>query len=125
QEIIQAIDQLAAQAERAGELVQRMRQLGGRGTPRRSRASVEDLIENALRMLRADLDTEHVSRRLHIPRDFPKIFIDCIQIEQVLVNLIRNSIQAMSDMPLDQRILTITASQENGEAVVVVNDTER
>jgi len=125
QELIQAIDQLALQAERAGELVRRMRQLAARGMPSRSTVTVADLIHGALRMLQADIEQENVVLQLHIPEALPNIDIDQIQIEQVLVNLLRNAIEAMCETPVDQRVLTITACHKNSEVVVIVSDTGR
>jgi PAS domain S-box-containing protein len=125
QEMVLAIDQLAVQAERAGELVRRMRQLAARVTPRWTSVSLEDLTHDAVRMLKSDLLRDQVSIRLHIPGELPKISIDRIQIEQVLVNLIRNALEAMCEMPVDQRVLTIGASVQDAEVVMSIADTGR
>jgi PAS domain S-box-containing protein len=125
QELTQAIDQLAEQAERAAELVRRMRQLAGRGVPSYSMIAVQDLVQGAVHMLAADLERARVSLKLHIPGALPNIKVDRIQIEQVLVNLIRNAIEAMSDTPMDQRVLTVTAQSQDAEVVVRVADTGR
>jgi signal transduction histidine kinase len=125
QELAQAIDQLADQAERAAELVRRMRQLAGRGAPCWSVNAVQELVQGAVHMLAADLEQARVSLKLHIPGALPNIKIDRIQIEQVLVNLIRNSIEAMSDTPMDRRVLTVTAAAQDAEVVLRVADTGR
>jgi C4-dicarboxylate-specific signal transduction histidine kinase len=125
QEIIQAIDQLAVQAERAGELARRMRHLAARGAPLCSVVSVQELAKGALRTLGADLERERVSFKLHIAEPIPNIKVDGIQMEQVLVNLIRNAIEAMKDMPMEQRMLTITASRQDRQVVMAVADTGR
>jgi PAS domain S-box-containing protein len=125
EELVQAIDQLAVQAERAGELVRRMRQLAGGRGPRYALVSVQDLTQSAVRMLEADLAREGISVKVHIPGAIPDIKVDRIQMEQVLVNLIRNAIESMSDVPVGQRVLTILASLKDPDVVIVVADTGR
>jgi PAS domain S-box-containing protein len=124
-ELIQAIDGLAAQAERAGELVRRMRQLAARGAPRWSVASLGDLLKGALKLLEGDLERERITTRLNVPEGIPKIRVDDVQIEQVLVNLIRNAIEAMSDMPADERILTLAVLPRDSEVVLTITDSGR
>jgi PAS domain S-box-containing protein len=122
-ELIQAIDQIADQAERAGELVRRMRELAAGSPPRRSLESLEDLAQSAVHMLKADLAKGRISLKWKMLGDMPKLFIDRIQIEQVLVNLIRNAIEAMGDMPMDRRNLTIEAFKKERELVMQIADT--
>lgn len=124
-ELTQAIDQLAFQAERAGELVRRMRQLAVRGEPYRELVNVTELAQVALRMLQADLHREHIRTKLHVAEAIPIIKIDRIQLEQVLVNLIRNAMEAMSQTPADKRLLTVTISRSESEVVLAVADTGR
>jgi PAS domain S-box-containing protein len=123
EELVDAIDQLAVQAERAGELVRRLRQLAGGGGPCHATIAIHELTQSALRMLTADLAREQVSFKLHIPEAIPNITVDRIQMEQVLVNLIRNAIEAMSSVPVDQRVLTIAAYLEDAEVVMAIADT--
>lgn len=124
-EMLQAIDQLALQAERAGELVRRMRQLAGCGTPCWEPVNVRDLTQRCLGMLRADLDREHIRTQLHVPETIPIIMVDRIQMEQVLVNLIRNAVEAMSQTPVSQRVLTVTAARDDVALVLAITDTGR
>jgi len=124
-ELIQAIDQIAVQAERAGELVRRMRELASGSPPRRSLESLEELAQNAVNMLEADLAKGHISLKRKMPGEMPKVFVDHIQIEQVLVNLIRNAIEAMSELPVEQRNLTISVSKKERELVMFITDKGR
>jgi signal transduction histidine kinase len=121
-EILQALDQLAAQAERAAELVHRMRQLAAGGTALLTLVDVAELAQNAMRMLERNINQGQVAARLHIEEPLPKIFGDSIQIEQVFVNLIRNAIDALKDVPVDNRSLTVSATAINAELIVRIAD---
>jgi two-component system, LuxR family, sensor kinase FixL len=125
-ELVQTIDQLALQAERAGELVRRMRLMAGGG----SKASwilvdVKELIQSVLDLCRTDLNNSRIVVELHVSAEMPKIRMDRIQIEQVLVNLIRNAVEAMKEVPVAERVLVLAASRSGGELVMVVSDTGR
>ncbi len=122
-ELTVAIEQIAVQAERAGELVRRMRQLVVRAAPHWSYVGVEELIRSALKPLEADIAAQGVVVELHVSPGMPKIRVDRIQIEQVLINLARNAVEAMTVPGLEQRRLIIAASQADPELVIVVADT--
>ena len=63
---------------------------------------------------------------LHLSNHLPKIHVDRIQIEQVVINLVRNSLDAMDDIKTDNRKLTLETSQsETKEVVLAVHDTGR
>ena len=70
------------------------------------------LCESALRLLEADLTKERIAVRLAVPNVMPSISVDATQIEQVLVNLIRNAMEAMRDVPEGHRALTIAAARD-------------
>ena len=74
-------------------------------------------------MLQGDLAEQQVAPKLQISGALPNIKIDRIQIEQVLLNLIRNALEAMAATPPAERRLTITAAQVDGEAVIRIADT--
>ena len=124
-ELAGAIEQLAVQAERAGELVRRMRQLAARDAGRRSTVTVPELVQKALHMLQADLEKDQVRVQLHLPEELPTLWVDRIQIEQVLINLIRNAVEAMQETPAKQRALTITATPAETEVVLAIADSGR
>ena len=125
-ELVQTIDQLALQAERAGELVRRMRLMaGGAHKGGWKLVAIKDLVQNALSCCQVELKNGQIAVELHIAADLPKIKMDEIQLEQVLANLIRNAVEAMADVPPAERVLILAASRQGGEAVIVVTDTGR
>ncbi len=126
EELIQTIDHLALQSERAGELVQRMRQMAGGGSKIGWLwVEVKDLMQGALDLCRLDLERGQVVVELHVAKDMPKIKLGRVQMEQVLVNLIRNAVEAMNEVPAAERILVMAASRNGGNLEIVISDTGR
>src|SRR5207253_440473 len=98
-ELLQAIESLASQAERAGELVRRMRQLLSGGLPRRSAADLNGLVRDALAQFQSNIENDQIEVHLQLSDGLPPLSIDPIQISQVVVNLVRNAIEAMQETP--------------------------
>jgi two-component system, LuxR family, sensor kinase FixL len=116
------VDSAAAQVARATEIIRRLRDFVGKGESERRAEAVGQLIEeaNALALLGA---RDHgVTVQLHIALDLPNVAVDKIQIQQVLVNLIRNAVEAMEQS--ERRELTISATPGRDDAVeIAVADT--
>jgi len=119
-------DKLTEQAMRAGEIIRRLRGLVAKRTPVRSSVDSGELIEGLLRLMEPDLRESEVRLERRLDHLEPAVTIDEVQIQQVLVNLIRNALDAMSETRRDQRTLTITTSQMAGDLLeVAVCDTGR
>ena len=91
------------QAERAGKIIRRMRDMVKKGEPNRQAIALAELVDETRAF--ADIDAQRTSTQIivDLPDNLPKIVVDRIMIEQVLLNLIKNGIEAMSAVPLDQR----------------------
>jgi len=111
-----------AQALRAGDVIRRLREFVATGENERHDESLSKLIEESLALALVGVRSNDV--RIQTVRGFPgdTVFADKVQIQQVLLNLIRNAVEAMAGAP--KRELTIsTRAGEHGEAVVRVADT--
>jgi len=104
-----------AQVQRAGEIVKRLRNFVALGENERSPQHVEVLFADALALLGTLDDT--VSLKRVVEPGLPPVFVDRIQIQQVLVNLMRNSIEAMRNSP--SRELTLTAVRRDHDTVQI------
>jgi C4-dicarboxylate-specific signal transduction histidine kinase len=107
EDLLAAMQKASEQAERAGKIIRRMRDMVKKSDPNRLPIALLELVDEA----RAFADIEgpahrHADRR-RPAENLPNIVVDRIMIEQVLLNLVKNGIEAMSDMPLDRRHLTI------------------
>jgi two-component system sensor kinase FixL len=117
-----AIDRAAAQALRAGEVIQRMREFVRRGASERAAESLAGLIDEATALALIGAREHQVKLRLKLDPAADAVYADRVQIQQVLVNLIRNAVDAMAHSP--RRELTITSRRlEDGAAEVSVSDT--
>jgi two-component system sensor kinase FixL len=117
-----ALAKAGAQAERAGAIIRRLREFVARGATERRPEDLNKVVEEAgaLALIGAQGQGVHVSFRL--PGDLPAVMIDKVQVQQVVLNLVRNAIEAMQDSR--RRELSIETSSDpvaNGTAVVVTD----
>jgi two-component system sensor kinase FixL len=89
-----ALERIAVQAERAGGIIRGMRNFVRKTEPRRSACDVNTLVDNAARMLRPEATRVGVTLELRLGPGLPDLHADGIQIEQVILNLMRNAIEA-------------------------------
>jgi two-component system sensor kinase FixL len=118
--IREAMDEAAKQVIRAGQIVRRLRDFMSHGATERRVESLRRLI-NAANALALVGSREHqIGVQLVLDPQGDLVFVDRIQIQQVLVNLIRNAIDAMIDAPV--RKLSIRTGREEGMTRVSVED---
>lgn len=91
-----ALDGAADQAERAGKIIRTLREFIGRGELRLKPCSVRRLIQDTAALMRPECSRAGVSLDISCERGLPDVLIDATQVQQVLVNLIRNAIEALS-----------------------------
>jgi PAS domain S-box-containing protein len=96
------------QALRAGRIIHRMREFIKSHAKHRSTANVNDLIHDAVSLCIAELKQNGIKLMFELENNLPPVCVDQIQIEQVIINLIRNSVDALQNLPeKQQRQLTI------------------
>jgi PAS domain S-box-containing protein len=121
--LVAAFDAVVQQAERAGSIIQRLREFLREGVSRRSTVAVEELVREALGLAEIEAAQSGISVRLELPPDLPFVIADRIQIEQVLVNLVRNAVEAIVEASPARREITIAARAAEGAVEVAVTDT--
>jgi PAS domain S-box-containing protein len=102
---IENLGKALAQVERTGEIIHRLRQFVQKGSTERRRESINEVIEEAGALALIGARQQGIRTAFDLARPGPQAAIDKVQIQQVMVNLIRNSIEAMEGA--DQRLLTI------------------
>jgi len=127
-ELLGALEKTARQAQRAGQVVQRIRGLVQRSAPRRSATEVATIVEQTVELAEAELRRRQVRLERHVAADLPPIMVDPILIEQVLLNLIKNgaeSIDAAQREPARRRVeLRVQAAEVDSEPVVQFSVTD-
>jgi two-component system sensor kinase FixL len=120
----EAIDKAATQALRAGDVIHRMRDFVRRGASERDVESLSKLIEEASALALIGEKDRQVDVRLALDPAADAVYADRVQVQQVLLNLIRNGIDAMQDGNSRRRALLITSDvTEEGWSRVSVADT--
>lgn len=124
EKVTQAIEKIANQADRAGEIIRRIRALAGKREPKKALVSINEIINEVLEMAKTDLLHEQVDLQTDLDEKLAPIHADRIEIEEVVLNLVRNAIDAMNETPPEQRTLTVRSGCESdGRTKVSVSDT--
>ena len=121
-EIKDICKRVAKQARRAGAVVSHLRKLASRGNVVKARRRIKPVIQNVLMLFEYDIRQSHVTLKTDIERKLPEVFIDDIQIQQVLVNLIKNSIDALREAATPDPEILVTAESAELEILVKVTD---
>jgi len=106
---------IGRQAIRAAEVVRRLRDLVRKEDPERHVHDIEQIVTEAMRMVAASSRRRDVALRVAIAPDLPLVFVDKIQVQQVLINLIANGLDAIDAVPAGDR-----EANEPNEVVVEV-----
>lgn len=122
EQIIDVMERVASQAERAGEIIRQLRRFIRKEEPESKLVDLNRLIRELVAFLQPELRKANVQLRLQLFEGMPPLWAHDIQLEQVLLNLTRNAIEAMQDVPADQRRLLIRTSIGEGGVEVVVED---
>lgn len=123
-EILKALDQITAQALRAAQIIRRMRDFIRKDEGTLAWVDVNQLVRNVADFADTDGRQPDVRIDLALSPGVPKVYADSIQIEQVLLNLVRNGLEAMKEPHRQPKRLSIrTAALEDGQVDVTVADT--
>ena len=121
-QVAQLIEKAVAQTTRAGQIIRQLREFVEKRETARTQQSINKVVEEAIALSLVGSADANVKVRSDLDQDLPPVIIDKIQIQQVVINLIRNAIEAMQAMP--RRELTVTTHAVDGNGVeVAVADT--
>lgn len=118
-ELVAAIESIAEQGQRAGAIIRRLRGFIRQTPIQQLPVNLDALIREAIGYVAAEAQQEKVGLRVEVMESPLEVEVDPIQIQQVLVNLMRNSIEAMADAESSRRSITIQTARTADEAVTV------
>src|SRR5712691_740649 len=107
----------------AAEIISRIRLLFKKGTPQRELLDVNEVIREMIVLLRGELARYSISVRRDLAADLPQVMGDRVQLQQVMMNLISNSIDAMKDVDGTRELVIKSQRAENERLMVSVSDT--
>jgi two-component system sensor kinase FixL len=119
--IADAVNKAAEQALRAGDIVRRLRDFVARGESERRVESIAKLVEEASALALVGAKEQGVRVRTQYDLDVDLVLADKVQVQQVLLNLMRNAIEAMAGRP--RRDLLLSTAAVDGMALINVADT--
>jgi two-component system, LuxR family, sensor kinase FixL len=122
-ELLHALEQIASQAGRAGEIIKRLRGMVSRRQPVREVVDLNALVLEACEMISHDLKRNEIELDRELTDRMLWVRVDSVQIEQVLINLLRNALDAMAHLPPKQRRLRLASTMRaDGIATVSIAD---
>jgi len=123
-ELLDAMEGMADQAERAGEIIRHIRDLVRKRESHRTTINVSDVVAEAIGLVQAEARLKGIKiRQVKSGENISPVLADPIQIEQILVNLLRNGFEAMADTAEDKRRITVEVSAAEDGVAVAVSDT--
>jgi PAS domain S-box-containing protein len=120
--LVSSLDETVVQAQRSAEIVRRIRGFVRQRTVGTEDCSVAALAGNALALLQGEMRMRRARAVLRIPPGLPEVRGDRVLLEQVLLNLLSNSLQAMQAVPPEQRLVEIEAGLNEGHMHIRVAD---
>ncbi len=104
-DLIAALEKTAKQAERAGQVIRRIRAFVKRSEPQRQRVAAAAIVEDAVELADIEMNRRNVRLSVYVAKSLPPLHCDPILIEQVVLNLVKNAAEAidMAQMPPARR----------------------
>jgi C4-dicarboxylate-specific signal transduction histidine kinase len=122
-EVLDVLGRIGDEALRAGDIIRRLRNLVQRSPARLELCDLPALVREVEPLAAVDARLNDIKLVMRFPRRAPPVQADGIQIQQVVLNLIRNAVDAMKDQPTGRRVLEVrVGSESGGEVQVSVSD---
>lgn len=114
-----AVDSIAREGTRASEIVRRIRAMFAKSSPEKSRVAIPEFVREVAALMQADASRNNVTIQMNLADDLPAVIGDRVQLQQVLVNLIQNGMEAMNEVNDRPRLLHIRALRQAPEEVLI------
>jgi PAS domain S-box-containing protein len=108
---------------RAADIISRLRQLFKKGAPQTNLVDVSEVIQEMVVLLRSEASRHSVSILTELSEDLPRVMADRVQLQQVLMNLILNGIEAMQDTKSEGQLTIRSLMAEPDQLLISVSDT--
>lgn len=120
-EIRPALEKIGVQAQRAGKIIRRVHDFVRKSEPKRAPCQVGEVIEDCIGFVEAEARKRQTQIECQLP-PLPPVPADRLMLEQVLLNLIRNAMEAMNETAPGMRLLKVAAWQDGQEIRICVAD---
>jgi C4-dicarboxylate-specific signal transduction histidine kinase len=123
EEISAALSDIASDASRASTIIARIRALTRRSIPEMTSLALNDVLADVLAVAHRALFERRITVHTQLPEELPRVSGDRVQLQQVLLNLVMNAVEAMNNVEAERRVLTIETrlGELYDEAAVVMS----
>jgi signal transduction histidine kinase len=118
-----AASRIVQDGRRASEIVNRVRLLFKKGTPQRELVDLNEIVQEMMLLFHRETIQSAVLVRTELTADLPQVMGDRVQLQQVLMNLMMNSIDAMKDVDGTRELAVHSQRGEEGQVLISVSDT--
>ncbi len=123
-ELSPILEKIQLQSVRAGEIIRRLKRFVSKGPPSCETIQVSEVFDDVLTLLESELDTNGISVDVQMPEVPPTVHADSIQLEQVILNLVHNAAEAITEVQSDRREIVLQArTPQHGIVEIIVRDT--
>jgi PAS domain S-box-containing protein len=119
----EAASRVIKDATRAADIISRVRLLFEKGTPQQELVDINEVIQEMIVLLRGEATAYSISVRTELPEDLPHVMGDRMQLQQVLMNLMMNSIEAMKNEDGTRGLTIQSQHSDDGQVLISVSDT--
>jgi C4-dicarboxylate-specific signal transduction histidine kinase len=118
-----AVEGIIKDGNRASDVIQHVRALAKKTDTRKAPLDINDVVNEVIALLQRELVSHEVSPRLELAPDLPEVLADRVQLQQVIINLVMNGIEAMQPVTDRRRELVIRSRQDDaGQVLVTAKD---
>ena len=114
-----SVERMIDDGNRAADVIRRIRDMVRKSPPRKDAFNINDTIMEVLALIRTELSRNDLSPRAELSNDLPVVWGDRIQLQQVILNLVMNAIEAMSEVSPTQRKLLIASVKVGSSGVLM------
>jgi PAS domain S-box-containing protein len=118
-ELQEILKDICKDVQRASNVIESMRFLLKKQQPSFNVLTLHEYVDRTLDMLRSEIQIHHATVQLNIPPELPQVKGDRVQLQQVLINLLINSLDAIEGLPKERRLIVIRA-RDTGDGMIVV-----
>jgi PAS domain S-box-containing protein len=118
-EALGAVERIIGDGIRAGQVVHRLQALSRKDEPAWHQLNLNELVEESLPLVAQEMTRRMVTLKLSLSSDLPAVLGDRVQLQQVLINLIINGIQAMAEVTGRRRVVTVSSWLEDAVMVAL------
>lgn len=115
----QSVERILGDANRASEIVIRVRALAKRTSSEREWLNLNEAIRGMIELMRSEIEQNHIKLRYELADDLPRVLADRVQLQQVLLNLILNAIEAVNAVSDGRREVLITSARAGTDGVEI------